>query len=289
MNSRLCGCSFIRQGFSASQGLALARRLGFINIDIGIGGGNAHFDPQAVGANPDPFAEIVLHEVDRLGVQLNECFLLNFGWPINSPDPGLRQKSNELFPGVCHFARSVGCRSVLVIPGPLHVDFGIEQSVEWSIGVLQEMVATALDYGLFLNFEPDVESFAKTPEVADELCQRIPGLGLTLDYSHFVCQGIDPSRIALLHRHVRHVHIRQAVPSRIATDFDKGIINYPGIFHQLESIGYSGLYCIEYLALARTEEAGLEAEGRTVVARLQCEHYLEGSFDENRNAITAIA
>jgi sugar phosphate isomerase/epimerase len=224
---------------------------------------------------------MVIREAGRLGVQPNECFLLNFGWPINSPDAERRQRTHELFPGVCRFASAIGCKSILVIPGPVLTDQSKERSLELSAGALQNLAAIAGDFSLHLNAEADIDSCASTPEAAEELCKRVPGLGLTLDYSHFVCQGIEPARIERLHRFTRHLHVRQAAPGQIATEIDDGVIDFSAVLRQLESTGYSGLYCVEYLALTPGEDAGCCAEQRTLDARYQLEHYFREGSNEN--------
>jgi len=243
--------------------LELARRLGFGAVDLGLGGTNGHFHPPTVAADPAHYAEMVRRETDRIPMQLNECFLLNFGWPINSPRVELRRRTLKYFAGVCRFARLAGCRSILLIPGPVHAEWGKKQSLDMSAKALDQLVPIASEHQLLLNIEPDVDSCARDPESAKSLCEQVDGLGLTLDYSHFVVQGIEIEQVDPLMPFARHLHIRQAIPGEIATDWNRGAIEYSAILRKFRSAGYSGLFCIEYLSLSATEEAGRQAEQRT--------------------------
>lgn len=131
----------------------------------------------------------------------------------------------------------------------MHPEIGAEKSFDLSVTALNELAKIADGHGVRLHVEADMESCANTPELADELCRRTPKLHLTLDYSHFICQGIDALRVERLFPHVRHLHIRQAAPGQIATPVEQGTIDFHHIINQLEVGGYRGLYCIEYLTL----------------------------------------
>lgn len=261
--ARLCSCSFIHPGRSLRQGLELVHRFGFPFVDIGVGGGNAHYNPVQVAQDPIRFADAVRRETEYFTLKPNECFVLNFGVPINTPDISKRNETQRLFRGLCHFAQLVGFKSILLIPGTIHPKLRQRASLDLAALALVDLVSIAGEYEVQVNIEADYESCANTPETARELCERVPGLGLTLDYSHFISQAITPERIALLHPYTRHIHIRQAAPGQIATDVEDGIIDYALVINQLEESGYSGLYCIEYLSLDAQESTLILSEART--------------------------
>lgn len=274
-STRLCGCSFIHPGCSLHEGLEVVHRLGFSSVDIGVGGGNNHYDAMQVAQAPIHFADEVRRETEHFALTPNECFALNFGKPINSPDLNDRKDTLRLFAGLCCFAQLARFKSILLIPGPVYAEFGQCASLEFSALALNDLVCIADEYNLQLNIEADYESCANTPEAARELCERVPGLGLTLDYSHFIYQDIAQERIAVLHPYTRHIHIRQAAPEQIVTDVEQGSINYELVIKQLEESGYNGLYCIEYLSLdARKSTFGL-SEARTRAMSCEIENHLQ--------------
>jgi sugar phosphate isomerase/epimerase len=261
--TRLCGCSFIHSGRSLREGLEAVNQFGLTHVDIGVGGGNAHFDPVKVAENPAQFADEVRRETERFSMLPNECFTLNFGTPINTPDINERRKTQELFHGLCEFAILAKCKSILLIPGPVYTELDLRGSLDLAAEVFLKLVSIADEYHLQLNFEADYQSCANTPEAAEELCERVPGLGLTLDYSHFIYQNIPPEQVAILHPYTRHIHIRQAAPGSIVTDVDEGTIDYGKIISQLEKSGYNGLYCIEYLSLDEDKSTFDRSKQRT--------------------------
>lgn len=274
MNPRLCGCTFIQPGLSLEQGLTEVKRYGFSQADVGLGGTNANFDPVSVAENPLKFAQQTRAAADRLQLRLAECFLLNFGWPINAPADELHRKTCKLFAGACRYAQYAGFSSILVIPGPVHVEIGHAASMELAFTAIHELVHIAGEFGVDVNVEADVDSCIREPAAALRLCQSVPGAGLTLDYSHFICPGIDAERVELLHAHTRHMHIRQAAAGRIACDWADGTIDFVTVIRHLESIGYRGAYCIEYLACDPSPAAARDANRRTVEAAVSIDKLL---------------
>jgi sugar phosphate isomerase/epimerase len=274
-NQRICGCSFIRPNQTLREGLELAKSFGFENVDIAVGGGNAHFDIVEVAQNPARFADEVRRESERLQLQINECFALNFGAPINSPDATTRKQTRELFRGLCDFASRAGFKSVMLIAGPQHEGAGREYSRFQAASALNELVEIASKNNLLLNLEADCDSCVSTPEEARELCERVPHLGLTLDHSHFICQGISPQCIEILYPLARHVHVRQSAPSHIVTPVENGVVDFLDVLQKLKACGYDGLFCVEYLALTPDETARENAETRTRAIKKQMLEVLE--------------
>ncbi len=250
-----CGCSFVHPGQSLAQGLAWVHRHGFAHVDIGIGGSHGHCSPIEAAEHPQPLADEVRRQTQNLQLRPNECFTLNFGWPINTPDSAQRRRTAQLFPGLCRFAAAAQFASILLIPGPVHPRLGRRRSIDLSVSALRELASIAADHALRLHVEADVDSCCNTPETADELCRRTQDLYLTLDYSHFICQGIAAERVERLHPHTRHLHLRQAAPGQLVAPVDQGAIDFTRMLDQLRAGGYRGLYCIEYL--------GEDAEPRT--------------------------
>lgn len=276
MKDRLCGCSFIHPQRSLKQGLETIQRLGFSTVDIGVGGGNAHYDAVVVAQQPQAFADEVRHETEKLQLEPNECFLLNFGAPLNTPIQEERARTLELFTGLTQGVKAAGFKSILVIAGPTYTELGQAASLELSALALTDLVKVCGDNNLQLNLEADSESCAHTPEAAAQLCRSVPGLGLTLDYSHFICQGIAAERVAVLHPYTRHIHIRQAAPGQIVAEVDEGTIDFSQVTSQLERSGYNGLYCIEYLSFANDAATLIQSEKRTLAMSREMKDHLAG-------------
>lgn len=276
MKDRLCGCSFIHPQANLEQGLETVRRLGFSHVDIGVGGGNSHFNPVAVAQSPQAFADEVRRATDKFELTINECFLLNFGPPINTPDSKARNETLSLFRNLARGAKQAGFKSIMLIAGPTHTELGQAASQQLAAEAFIPLVKVCSENDLQLNLEADFESCVPTPEAVATLCQQVPGLGLTLDYSHFVCQGIEAERVAVLHPYTRHIHIRQAAPGQIVAEVDQGTIDFAQVTSQLERSGYNGLYCIEYLSFGSKDVTFRQSEKRTLAMSLEMKNYLAG-------------
>jgi sugar phosphate isomerase/epimerase len=85
-----------------------------------------------------------------------------------------------------------------------------------------------------------------TPEKLAQLVALTPGLELTLDYTHFVFQGIPESEIEPLLGYARHFHARGCAPGRLQTPFNENTIDYRRVIERMQEIGYGGYFAIEY-------------------------------------------
>jgi sugar phosphate isomerase/epimerase len=193
----------------------------------------------------------------------NECFTLNFGPPINDPDGATRKETRIHFAGLARFAANAGFHSLLLLPGPVHPHLGAQRSLDLAVEAFKPLVELAGAQGVRLHVETDCESCAKTPQAAAELCERVPGLKLTLDYSHFIFLGHTQEEVECLHRYTAHVHVRQAAPGMIVEHVDRGSIDYGRAVRSLADSGYMGLFAVEYLACREADEAGVNVAVET--------------------------
>ncbi len=263
MNRRLCGCTFIYPGQTLEQGMALASGFGFRAVDISVCIGHTHWTVEQIIDQPAAIGEQVRTAADRFGLCVNEALMLNLGEPINHPDAAVRWSTTKRFPHVANFARAAGLRSLCVIPGPVHDAVGAEESFDLAIEGLDELARITVDHGVRLHVEADCDSCANTPALAMRLCDRLPDIFLTLDYSHFVYQGFDQDQVDPLFARAGHLHMRQAAPDRIATPVDDGAIDHARVLRAADAAGYDGLICVEYLQLPRATQLGMDCEFET--------------------------
>ena len=263
MHPRIAGCSFIYPKKSLEEGIRQAAEFGFRTVDVGVGGANGHLSPRDAAREPEARAADVRRAAERHAVRLNECFSLNFGRPINDPDPEARAETQRLFAGLLVFAKEAGFRSVLLLPGPVHAPLGPRRSFDLAVEGLTPLADAAAVRGMALHVETDCDSCAATPEAAEELCVRVPGISLTLDYSHFIFHGHAQEEVERLHRYAAHLHVRQASRGRIVEAVEKGTIDYGRVLRGLEQAGYRGLFCVEYLHLPELDAWGIDAAAET--------------------------
>lgn len=130
----------------------------------------------------------------------------------------------------------------IVNPGQTHAE-----ALAASAGFLSRAVEMAAGTGIQVVTEPGVQSIAESPAATEELLARAPGLGLVLDYSHFICLGYTQEEIDVLQPHATHVHLRQARPGRLQERLESwsGTINFRLLCSQLRERGYQGWFATE--------------------------------------------
>ena len=143
-------------------------------------------------------------------------------------------------------SKSVGARGISLLPGVVWDEVGEGESLDVAVRQLRRLVPVAHDAGLRLSVEAHLESVAEPPERALALVQAVPGLQLTLDYSHFVANGYDAADVHPLLPHAGHFHARQARRGFLQTSSRDGAIDFPDVVARLHAVGYRGDVCIEY-------------------------------------------
>jgi sugar phosphate isomerase/epimerase len=116
-----------------------------------------------------------------------------------------------------------------------------------AVTALLPMVETARAHGVTLTVEPHMQAWLESPAMVLEFLQALPGLKLTLDPAHFVCNGYTQDAIERLCPHAAHVHLRQARPGSLQCTLGEGTIHFPALLAALRDAGYSGWLAIEYL------------------------------------------
>lgn len=216
-------------------------RLGFRSIDLGTG---PHLDVGRAAAYPEAEAGNILRLLEKFELTLTDLYLM---LPYtNSPDPAQRDTQLALFERLIPFAVALGTPGITVSPGLVNKD-GPDHSLARAIPALLKMLQAAEDTDLRISFEPHMDSVAQKPEQARLLLEAVPGLSVTLDYAHFVCQGIVRREIGPLMEHVAHVHIRQAKRGILQTRHDDGALNLQQLLQDLQEAGYRGALTVEYM------------------------------------------
>ena len=272
---KIGGCTFAFGPRSLEEAASILAAFGFQTIDLGVcSNENAQVDPIVAAGDPDGSADQVLRALEPWGFELNECFFLDFGDPVNHPDPEIRDRTRHLFRGLVRFARKIGCASIMVIPGEIHAELGRKESFQLSVKELRALVGIANDAGLALNIEACEPSVAEDPQDALRICREVPGLGLTLDYSHFVDPGHPQAEVEPLHAYARHVHIRQAALGKRVETVEEGTIDFARVFELLKSSSYNGVVAVEYVDCDETTACGVDVMVETPKMKREIERIL---------------
>ncbi len=195
--------------------------------------------------------QILGDKLKSRGLELADIFLqvdLDFKkFAINHPDKKIREKTTDLFNRTIEFAQICGCKHISALPGVYFEGEKKEDSFKRCCEELSWRCKNAHDTGIFFSVEAHVGSIASTPEDALTLVKNVPGLTLTLDYTHFVHAGISEERIDPLIKHASHFHARGASKGRLQTSVAENTINYNNIINKMKQTNYSGYIGVEYV------------------------------------------
>ena len=117
------------------------------------------------------------------------------------------------------------------------------------IGKLRKLQAIAAEQGVQLTVETHVGLVTELPADAAKLCEQVPGLGLTLDPSHYYAGANQCKPFDFLYPHVYGTGFRAGgfTWETIQMPWGEGPIDFAKIVRGLEAAGYKGFYVVEYL------------------------------------------
>lgn len=224
--------------------------LGILAVDVCVFAGMDHTPPEAVVADPEGTADRVRQRVDEIGLEVVDVFVIlatSFrDLAVNHPDPGVRVTSLGQFREAVRFAAHLGSPGMTILPGATYDGVDPAESRALAASELQRRSEIAGEVGLELSIEAHYQSIVPTIATTEELLAAAPGLSLTLDYSHFVYQGIPEREVDVLIPHARHVQLRQAAPGVMQARVTEGAIDFVRVQRDLEAAGYAGYLGLEY-------------------------------------------
>jgi sugar phosphate isomerase/epimerase len=209
--------------------LQLIAMLEFDGVDIGLFENRSHLWPSREFAHLDQSARRLKTQLDALDLAAADIFLQlapDFvPYAINQPDPARRQHAREQFARTLAYAARVGAHHVTTLPGVEFDDLAPGEAWQRAVDELHWRVEQARQYGIVFGVEPHVGSIVPHPQLAANLVAQVPGLTLTLDYTHFVRLGMPDAEIEPLVASASHFHVRGARPGRIQAAFKDNTID----------------------------------------------------------------
>jgi sugar phosphate isomerase/epimerase len=231
--------------------LDLISILGFQGVDIGLFEQRSHLWPSKEFKNPRASARRLKRALSDRGLVAADVFLQmmpDFApFAINQPNPARRRKARDWFLRSLDYADALGCRHVTTLPGVVFAEEGRDASLGRSASELAWRVEQSRAAGLVFGTEAHVGSIVTTPEETADLVRRVPGLTLTLDYTHFTRAGISDRSVEPLVKHASHFHMRGACRGRLQCNFKQNTIDYPRMLAAMKKAGYRGWIGVEYI------------------------------------------
>lgn len=215
--------------YPLERALRLIGELEFSKLDVSIHEHGPHLRPSEVAADVGLAAQRI-----RIGPRLTPAA---FDVEIEAPD--LEDYLRQL-KAICKLARQ-STVSILTIPAASN-GTGLDAEVRR----LQEIMALIQTEGLVLTVPTRIGTLTETPAGAMELCQRVPGLGLTLDPSHYISGPHQGGSYDQLFPFIHHVHLRDTGrgPGKFQVRVGQGEIEYGRIISLLQRQRYNRLLTV---------------------------------------------
>ena len=214
--------------------------LDFGQADLALHEGWAHLNPSALA---DGGAAAGRREAQRLKdlvvrLEMKRTAACNVG--LGTADPGEQVRRLS---AVCDLAAALGVPVITLAAAPR----GTPEADE--AARLRSLLAVASARGVTLTVETHTNQLTERPDAAVRLCRAAPGLGLTLDASHFHAGPNAGADYSAVYPFVRHVHLRDAGEdlAHLQVPAGSGRVDFGALVRGLDAAGYEGKFAIEYI------------------------------------------
>jgi sugar phosphate isomerase/epimerase len=221
--------------YPLERALRTIAELEFSKVDVAIHEQGPHLRPSEVAADVSLAAQRI-----RIGPSLSPAA---FSVEIEARDPEEFQRQLR---ALCHLAR-MSTVAVITLPA---ADAG--SGLDTEVKRLTGLVRLAQAEGVTLTVETRVDTLTENPDTAVELCKRVPGLGLTLDPSHYIAGPHQGKSFDHVYPYVRHVHLRDTGrgPDQFQVRVGQGEVEYGRIITHLARYNYDRLLTVEICDMA---------------------------------------
>jgi sugar phosphate isomerase/epimerase len=150
-------------------------------------------------------------------------------------------EATKQFQAVCRLAR-ISAVPLVTLRG---ADSGTEMDAE--VERLKRLARLADADGIQVTLATLTGTLTEDPDTAVTLCERVPGLGLTLDPSHYLTGPHQGKSYDQVFPYVRHVHLRDSGkgPNQHQVRVGQGEIEYGRIVSQLMRHGYDRVLSVD--------------------------------------------
>ena len=230
--------------------LDLIAMLKLKGVDIGLFEDRSHLQPSREFENVRRSARRLKKKLEARGLVAADVFMqtaLDFeSYAINNPQTRRRNKARDWFLKTLEYALECGSKHVSGLPGVHFRDEKRGDSWARSVEELSWRVEQARQHRIIYGVEPHIGSLASHPKSAARLVRDVPGLTLTLDYSHFIPRGIPESEVEVLIQHASHFHVRGACRGNGQANFERNTLDFGRILEVMRASGYRGWLELEY-------------------------------------------
>lgn len=231
--------------------LDLIARLGFEGLNLVLWADRSHVGADEAARDVPLWAGRLEERVRGRGLEFADVVAIpstEYGTlALNHPDPAERERSMEFFRSMLDLTARLGAPGLTMLPGIDWSHESHEESLARAAEELRRRVDEADARGVPFSAEPHIGSVCEAPADVAWLCENAPGLQLTLDYTHFVGLGFAEEEGDPLVAYTRHFHARGGANGFMQTSLRDNTIDYERIVGVLQSHGYDGYTCVEFV------------------------------------------
>ena len=166
---------------------------------------------------------------------------------INHPEKKSRQFARDSFLKLIEYAGELGADHITCLPGMLFSEANPEASLQRCYEELNWRLETVASSRLTFAIEVHIGCPFINPVDTFVLIESVPGLTLTLDYTHFIHEGYPQKEIDPFLISASHFHARGGKKGQLQASMTENIIDYKAIVENLKNITYNGWIGLEYI------------------------------------------
>lgn len=234
----------------------LAKKAGFDGVEVALDGAG---EVSLESTESDLLK--VKHQAEDSGIQLYSVASgLYWDYWLNDDDASMRNKAKDIVKKHLECAATLGCESILVVPGSVNAEFAAPGKVvdyaaayERSLEALMELKEYAEQYQVEIGLENVWNKFLVSPLEMRDFIDKIGSkyVGSYFDVGNVLFNGYPDQWIRILGDRIKKVHFKdyrvEAGGLHGFVDLLAGDINYPAVMDALKSVGYDGWVSAEMI------------------------------------------
>ena len=206
--------------YTFDRALRTISELRFQKVDLAIHEDGPHLKPSEIAA-----------DVNRYALMLRTTGM-SFAAMHVEIGPVESDCYKERLRACCRLSRLLTAPVVAIQAAPVGSDLDEEAKR------LTRLCQIAESEGVILTVETNCETVTADPKGAIELCRRVPGLGVTLDPSHYHVGPHPTAEYDDLYPYVRHVRLRDTNREKLQVRVGQGQLEYAKIISLLARENY---------------------------------------------------
>jgi len=223
--------------YSLEQAFRTIAELEFNKVDVAIHEGGKQLRPSDVAADVNAAAQRL-----RLGTGITPAA---FDVEI---DAAGEEECYRQIRAICRLAR-ISTVPLITVPAA-----AAGSQLDREVLRLTKLVALAEAEGILLTVATRTGTLTEDPVAAVELCQRVPGLGLTLDPSHYICGPHADNSIDQVMKYVYHTRLRDTSREAMQVRVGQGLVEYGRLVTQLTMFHYNRALCVDISPLPDVDQ-----------------------------------